>query len=208
MSGWDDHRVIRDATPADAPQLYRICLLTGDSGQDASALHADADLLGEVYVGPYLNVDPAVAGVAIDEGGAALGYVLGTPDTPAFMAACEARWWPAVPARHPVVVAAGDRTPADQSLVQVIHAPAAPDAGMVAAFPAHLHIDLLPQAQGQGLGRALIDWLLSRLAGLGARGVHLGVDPRNTSAIAFYEHLGFTRWGSDPDTVILVRRLG
>jgi RimJ/RimL family protein N-acetyltransferase len=38
--------------------------------------------------------------------------------------------------------------------------------------------------------------------------VHLGVDPRNAAAIAFYERLGFTRWGSDPDVVTLVRRLG
>ena len=48
--------MIRDATPADAPELYRICLLTGDAGRDATALHADADLLGEVYVGPYLHI--------------------------------------------------------------------------------------------------------------------------------------------------------
>jgi RimJ/RimL family protein N-acetyltransferase len=38
--------------------------------------------------------------------------------------------------------------------------------------------------------------------------VHLGVDPRNTAALAFYERLGFTRWGSETDAVILVRALG
>ncbi len=200
--------MIRDATPADAPQLYRICLLTGDAGRDASALHADPDLLGEVYVGPYLNVEPAVAGVAIDGSGAALGYVLGTPDTTAFLAACEGQWWPALRDRHPLQATGTHRTPADQSLVELIHAPHVPDAALVADHPAHLHIDLLPEAQGQGLGRALIEWLLSRLAESGARGVHLGVDPRNASAVAFYERLGFTRWGSDPGTVTLVRRLG
>jgi ribosomal protein S18 acetylase RimI-like enzyme len=200
--------VLRDATPADAPQLYRICLLTGDAGRDSSALHADPDLLGEVYVGPYLTVEPAVAGVAIDAGGAALGYVLGTPDTTAFLSACDGQWWPALRDRHPLQATATHRTPADQSLVELIHAPLVPDAELVAAHPAHLHIDLLPEAQGQGLGRALIEWLLSRLAESGAHGVHLGVDPRNTSAIAFYKRLGFTRWGSDPGTVSLVRRLG
>jgi ribosomal protein S18 acetylase RimI-like enzyme len=200
--------VIRDATPADAPQLYRICRLTGDAGRDATALHADPDLLGDVYVGPYLTVEPALAGVAIDTGGAALGYVLGTPDTTAFLAACEERWWPALRDRHPLDAGGRRRTPADQSLVELIHAPHVPDAALVASHPAHLHIDLLPEAQGQGLGRALIEWLLTGLAERGAGGVHLGVDPRNTSAVAFYERLGFTRWGSDPATVTLVRRLG
>ncbi len=200
--------MIRIATPADAPELHRICLLTGDAGGDASALHCDPDLLGEVYVGPYLHVAPAVAAVAMDELGVVLGYVLGTPDTSAFDAMCEAAWWPALRARYPLDPVAGHpRTPADQSLVELIHHPPIPDPELVAGFSAHLHVDLLPQAQGRGLGRALIDWVLDALAAQGARGVHLGVDPRNRSAISFYEHLGFTRWGSDPDDVVLVRRL-
>ena len=199
--------MIRDATPADAPELYRICLLTGDAGRDATALHADADLLGEVYVGPYLHMQPAVAGVASDEGGSALGYVLGTPDTMSFAAACETQWWPALRARHPLDDDGRLRLPADRSVIEALHRPPVPPPDLVAAYSAHLHIDLLPQAQGRGLGRELIDWLLSRLAGLGAQGVHLGVDPRNAAAIAFYERLGFTPWGSDPDAVTMVRTL-
>jgi ribosomal protein S18 acetylase RimI-like enzyme len=200
--------VIRDATPADAPQLHRICLVTGDAGQDATGLYTDGDLLGEVYVGPYLHLAPAVAALATAEDGSVLGYVLGTPDTRAFVAAAEARWWPGLRDRYPLGAGGLHRTPADHALVELIHHPRAPDPGLVGTYPAHLHIDLLPEAQGQGLGRALIDWLLDRLSLLGAHGVHLGVDPRNTVAIAFYERLGFTRWGSDPDVVTLVRRLG
>jgi ribosomal protein S18 acetylase RimI-like enzyme len=66
--------------------------------------------------------------------------------------------------------------------------------------PAHLHIDLLPQAQGQGNGRRMIEALLAKLRALGVPGVHLGVGARNSGAIAFYERVGFTRlkewtWG-------------
>jgi len=201
--------MIRNATPADAPSLYRICLLTGDAGSDASALHADPDLLGEVYVGPYLHVAPAIAACAIDEDGSALGYVVGTPDTAAFAAECEVTWWPALRAQHPRTTGAGvpPRLPDDQRLVELIGDPPAPDPALVAGYSAHLHIDLLPQAQGRGLGRALMDRMLTGLRAAGATGVHLGVDRRNTAATAFYAHLGFTRWGSDPDTVILVRPL-
>lgn len=201
--------MIRDATPADAAALYRICLLTGDAGGDATALHTDPDLLGEVYVGPYLHVAPSIAAVAVDLDGTTLGYVLGTPDTGAFAADCEVRWWPALRARHPLVAAGGapGRTAADQSLVELLHHPPAPDRDLIVTHGAHLHIDLLPSAQGRGIGRALMDVMIARLRASGATGVHLGVDPRNTSAISFYEHLGFTRWGSHADAVTLVRPL-
>jgi GNAT superfamily N-acetyltransferase len=59
------------------------------------------------------------------------------------------------------------------------------------AYPAHLHIDLLPGLQGRGLGRRLIDRLRAALADRGVPAVHLGLDPANTGARAFYERLGF-----------------
>ena len=58
--------------------------------------------------------------------------------------------------------------------------------------PAHLHIDLLPEAQGRGLGRSMIRAFLDGLKAAGVRGVHLGVSPTNTAARAFYSRLGFT----------------
>lgn len=200
-------RVIRAATPADAAALYRICRLTGDAGADATHLYSEPDLLGQVYVGPYLNVPPATAAVGLDDSGNPIGYAVGTPDSAAFAAACSSQWWPALRARYPqreLGPAHADLTPADLALLAQIHHPpvAAPD--LIEAFSAHLHIDLLPQAQGRGLGRALMEQLLAGLRAAGATGVHLGVDPRNTSAARFYEHLGFTRWGTDPGAVTLV----
>jgi RimJ/RimL family protein N-acetyltransferase len=61
-----------------------------------------------------------------------------------------------------------------------------------ADHPAHLHIDLLPAYQGAGHGRALITTFLQALGEMGVPRVHLGMDPRNTRARAFYERLGFT----------------
>ena len=48
---------------------------------------------------------------------------------------------------------------------------------VVARYPSHLHIDLLPRAQGQGHGRLLIESLLDLLRAEGSGGVHLGVSP-------------------------------
>ena len=203
--------MIRSTMPADAPALYRICRLTGDAGADASALHRDPDLLGEVYVGPYLHVAPALGFAALDEQGEILGYAVGSPDSVAFAAACEAAWWPALRTTYPRHGSPGQapRTAADQRLVDMIHDPPAPDPDVAARYPAHLHIDLLPRAQGRGLGRLLMDALLTGLHAAGATGVHLGVDPANRAAIAFYEHLGFSHWDHDPagHGITLVHRL-
>jgi GNAT superfamily N-acetyltransferase len=67
-----------------------------------------------------------------------------------------------------------------------------------AEYPAHLHIDLLPETQGQGLGRALIETLFAELSRRGVRGLHLGMDPKNTGAAAFYERLGMTPLPAEP----------
>lgn len=66
--------------------------------------------------------------------------------------------------------------------------------GLVDKWPAHLHIDILPEWQGQGWGRKLMTTLLKVLAERGCRGVHLGMEAGNTGALKFYKSLGFERF--------------
>jgi ribosomal protein S18 acetylase RimI-like enzyme len=64
-------------------------------------------------------------------------------------------------------------------------------------FPAHLHINLLPEMQGKGWGRRLVQTLVDELRSRSIGGVHLGIDLANTGAAAFYERVGFHRLPSD-----------
>jgi mycothiol synthase len=59
-----------------------------------------------------------------------------------------------------------------------------------------------PAARGRGLGRALVLAGLRHLRAEGLPAVLLYVDAGNTSAVALYQSLGFTRW----DTDVLFRR--
>ena len=184
--------------------MYDICLRTGESGGDASHLYDDPRLLGHIYVGPYVALQPQLAFVLTDERGIA-GYVLGALDTRAFEAACEESWWPRLREQYPLRRRAqGDR--ATRTLVQMIHHPPITADDVVKQFPSHLHIDLLPRAQGRGQGRALMDALLAALVAQGSPGVHLGVNPANTKAIGFYRRLGFVELGSG-GAVMMARRL-
>jgi GNAT superfamily N-acetyltransferase len=60
-----------------------------------------------------------------------------------------------------------------------------------ADYPSHLHIDLLPRAQGHGQGRRMMEMVMEKLRHRGAPGAHLGVSVANTRAFGFYQRLGF-----------------
>lgn len=193
---------IRPARPGDEPGAYYVCLKTGDRGQDAEALYPDdPDALGRIYVGPYLAFEPDLSLILQDEGGIA-GYALAAFDSRAFYARYDAEWRPALCARFPAP--AGD--PATWTRTQqehyTYHHPDYFCPEPYDAYPSHLHVDLLPRAQGRGCGRRMLQRLMALLRVRGSPGVHLGVSPLNARAIGFYHHLGFrelTRVGAATD---------
>lgn len=50
---------VRPFATCDLAGMYRVCLLTGDAGADATPVYRDPDLLGHVYAAPYPVADPA-----------------------------------------------------------------------------------------------------------------------------------------------------
>ena len=181
--------VIRPYRPADRDAVYDICLRTAAAGQDASPLHRDPDVVGDVFAGPYVYLEPDFAFV-LDDGGRAVGYVLGAPDTARFAADVREKWLPLVGPRHPDPV--GQPADPDQELAHLLHHPERMVQPALADYPAHLHIDLLAGYRRSGHGRKLIVTLLDALRAAGVPRVHLGMIATNTPARAFYDRLGFT----------------
>lgn len=188
---------IRAARPDDTAAVYDICLRTGDAGGDASALVDDTRLFGHVYAGAYLRHAPETSFVVEDDVGVA-GYVLGATDSTSFARTLEERWWPPLRRRYPADAA---RAELDAMLVGLIHAPPTPEPEICASHPSHLHIDLLPRAQGRGLGRRLMDTAADTFAASGSTGLHVRVSTRNSRAIDFYRHLGMEPLRSDATTI-------
>jgi ribosomal protein S18 acetylase RimI-like enzyme len=197
---------IRRARAADAPALYDICLRTGADGGDATAAYADPRLLAEVYVGPYLALEPDLAFVVADDDDVVGGYVLGARDTAEFEDRCEATWWPPLRARYPLDAWPGDGP--DAAIVRMLHRPHRADPGVLERYPSHLHVDLLPAWQGAGWGRRLLETLFAALADAGSPGVHLGVSRRNPDAVAFYRRMGFAELAGDDGGLTMGRSLG
>lgn len=59
------------------------------------------------------------------------------------------------------------------------------------SYPAHMHIDILPDYQGNGLGTEMTQILLNKLECENVSGIMLTVDTVNTGAIRFYKRMGF-----------------
>lgn len=193
---------IRRATADDLDDIFSICLLTGASGEDATEFYDDPRLPGNIYAAPYIVLRLGLGFVAVDSEGV-VGYVVGTPFTRAFEKECEEDWWPALRVVNPDPGPDHDRTDWNARLRSLIHRPVRMPGELLSEYPAHLHINLLPRAQGQGVGKELIAMMLGSFHVAGVRGAHLGVSTANTRAIGFYQRLGFTTIAETESTLLL-----
>lgn len=182
--------IVRPYEPLDLEAVYEICLKTGDRGEDATHLYDDPKLLGHLYVGPYVVLEPESAWVLADEAGVC-GYIVGALDSRTFYETYRQEWLPPLRAHYPEPQGRPEEWTRDEALRYRLHHPRDEPPQALAAYPSHLHIDLLPHAQGQGWGRKLMQTFLGSLETRGSRGVHLSVGRQNTRAIAFYRRLGF-----------------
>ncbi len=186
--------LIRQVGTEDIPALSEICVKTGAAGKDATGVLDDDDLWGCVYAVPYAVRDPSMCFVVETDDGRAAGYVVGTHDTEDFESWFATDWWPRYARRWPRPAKAepGSTLSPQDNLLAYAYGRGPGQEPLAGAYPAHLHIDLLPEMQGHGWGRRLIDTFVDALRARGVQGVHLRVDPRNEGAVAFYSRVGFT----------------
>ena len=70
-------------------------------------------------------------------------------------------------------------------------------------FPAHLHIDLLPRAQGKGQGKLMMDHYILHLKKNNISGVHLELGITNERAFNFYSKYGMDELERDDDSIYM-----
>jgi GNAT superfamily N-acetyltransferase len=183
--------VIRLARSGDTAGAYRVCLKTGNHGEDGEPFYRDdPDALGRIFVGPYLAFEPELSLILEDDQGIC-GYALGALDSRAFYARFETEWRPDLCARFPAPEGDPARWTRVQQVYHTYHHPEYFCPEPYAAYPSHLHIDLLPRAQGRGYGRRLLERNMDTLRDRGSPGAHLGLSALNTRAYGFYQRLGF-----------------
>ncbi len=178
---------IRNFHPTDLPYLYKICLKTADSGKDATQLYKDPFLVGQYFAAPYANFEPDLTFIlTLNE--KPYGYILGTSDTINYYKWLNKYWLPILRKRYKIPEQ-NDKTK-DANIIRLIHNESYLK-NELSDYPAHLHINLLPEPQGMGMGKKLIYTFITKLKQLHIIGLHLEVGKTNTGAIQFYERVGF-----------------
>jgi len=194
MSG----RAIRPYRARDLAALRRVCVLTGKAGGDATGQWSDDDLLPDVFLEPFVTMAPGTAWT-VEQDGRPVGYLVGSLDTAAFAATWRRQWTPVFSQRHPRIAA----NPAEQWLCDFGYEPGWMLGPQVEAYPAHLHIDLLPEAHGSGYGPGLMrEFGLAAIAA-GVPGIHHGMARDNAQALAFYTRLGFQQLPHESEALLL-----
>ena len=193
---FDAGEVVRKFQEEDRSGLYHVCLATGDSGANALDLYNQKEMLGEIYVGPYLTFQPDLSFTLIQDGVA--GYALAALDTSSFENTLRNEWWPLILEKY------NGRSPEnfnerEKNLFSYIQKPPLRPKEIVREYPSHLHIDLLEKAQGRGIGKAMMLLVLETLREQGSKGVHLGMGAQNARAFTFYTKLGFALLDKNDD---------
>jgi ribosomal protein S18 acetylase RimI-like enzyme len=194
--------IIRNSQPSDEAAILDICLRTADRGQDGSHCYSDPRLPGLVWALPYVRFCAENAFV-LTKDGTVMGYCVAAADTTTYEDWLEAAWWPHV---QEELLDFSARTAEDENILSYIqNAPRTPSR-VKDLYPAHLHINLLPEVQNGGHGSTLLRHQLDALDRSGVEGVHLGVNQHNEKVIGFYAKFGFVELDRTP-SILMGKRL-
>lgn len=181
---------IRRALAQDIPYIYEIALKTAMAGLDGTDYYSDKFLVGHYWAAPYFFFEPELCFVAVNEVGRAAGYIVGTSDTRRFNTWLQQVWLP--PLQQHYSTQTEYKSEAEHNLIKLLLKGPGEGLWQNLGYPSHLHVDLLEELQGRGLGKSLMQTFIKAAKKRGAEGIHLGVDGRNTRAFGFYEKMGFT----------------
>jgi ribosomal protein S18 acetylase RimI-like enzyme len=184
---------IRAYEPRDRDAVRAICFETGYMGDPVDWLWRDRESFADLITRYYTDHEPGSLFV-VERGGRVVGYLTGCVDSERCrgFAAGEVRRL----VRRGALVRPGVAPFFWRSILDLLRDRQAPDEVLGdPRWPAHLHIDLLPEARRRGVGRRLMARWLDRLRSGGSPGVHLGTFAENQGALPFFEACGFRRLG-------------
>jgi ribosomal protein S18 acetylase RimI-like enzyme len=177
---------IRPANHADLAGIGHVSHQTGLLGDPIAPHFPDEALWTDAFVRPF--IEAGCCNFVVEHEGRIVGYIIGSCDPKRFerylrrrlpwlilgrwLRGAYPRWWRDLSYLWRAWQGHGDAAP-------------------WRLYPAQLHINLLPEARGRGLGSRLLQTFLDCLREKGVRGVQLGTTERNRAALELYHRFGF-----------------
>jgi ribosomal protein S18 acetylase RimI-like enzyme len=180
---------IRPFVETDTAAVHRIGADTARYGEPVEAIMNDRRLFIDIFMRPYTTHYPDTCWVA-EVDGDVVGYLTGCLDTAHHAAMFRQAVLRAARRALLLHYRLGWRTvrAGIGFAREMLARPPSPD---LAAYPAHLHINVAASQRGQGLGRRLMDTYLDYCRAQHVPGVHLSTSERNHAALHLYRRLGF-----------------
>ncbi|WP_199736301.1 GNAT family N-acetyltransferase [Micromonospora sp. HM5-17] len=179
----------------------RLRALFGRAGQGTptASLWGHEESQAAVFLTPYMDLEPESLFLALLDG-EPVGFLAGCLDSARFPS--EGRRMGRAIGAHRLFLR---RRPlafllraARDGLGAVIRREPVPGRFVDPRWPAHLHINVAPQAHGTGVAAALMNHWLDRLVESGTPGCHLQTLVENTRAVRFFTQMGFVAYGPTP----------
>ncbi|MEG2456625.1 MAG: N-acetyltransferase [Clostridia bacterium] len=164
--------------PYEAKDRERVRMICHKTATDAKYIK-NPNLVAAIYADYYVDYEPQNAFILANDNDLAVGYILCAENYKRFIKNFNKF-------QYSKVKAISLREAINHRLGFIV------DRLVGKKYPAHLHIDLLPEAQHQGFGSKLVDTLVLHLKTKGVSGVWLGVGGTNFSGINFYKKYGFS----------------
>lgn len=168
---------VRKYRESDRERVQYVCLATS-VGTEAETVWIRHILT--LYCNYYIECEPDNVFVAVDDSDAVVGYILCSSDFNYFRRCFTEEYIPTMRClgMKRTLIAEGEM------FAHYLYRK---------KYPAHLHIDILPEYQKMGLGTALTNALFGHLREKGCPGIHLICDTGNEAGTAFYNKYGFRK---------------
>jgi ribosomal protein S18 acetylase RimI-like enzyme len=198
MTPFSPEIIIRPYRQEDEAAVQEITFKTGFKGEDLTDrdFFDDKRLWFMIFIYYYAHYEPQHFFVAVDtRHDAVVGFIAGTTDTAAQIERFQKTMiWRILLRAFTFTLWRYPRT--FKTLLGMTRMMGdAQDREAAAAirsrYPAHLHINLLPEYQHRGLGTRLMKRCEEHLIGQEVEGVHLQTSNHNRKAVPFYTKMGF-----------------
>lgn len=194
----DAGRAVRRYEPADRDELLELFARAGE-GSPTGELWRHTPSEAAIYLTPYLDHEPESVFVAVADG-ALVGYLAGSLGGGAVPSE-EDRMVRAI-SRYLVFVRPRSVPFFARSTVDGLRAKRAGDAAAGELddprWPAHLHVNVAPEARGTGLAHGLVAAFQEHVRAAGVPGAYLQTLVENERAARFFARSGFVPHGETP----------